>query len=310
MGSATAARRTPHAQPAVWSATAATVVRSAVPFASRSTAAISPASITSSASPTRISSPAARKRCTSSAGSDWQSTTRRRARPAWSSTISSSDPSWPGVPVGYPSSTTVQGPRSRSASPSSTRARVRAGATAEPRGTCGIRCSPASCRARRRSLHTRSGSAPPRARFSQTSPGGEVGPAAHEATPRVFPAPVGPDTRVTIPPTPASRSSLRPCRGNVQDGTRGTPARTRDSASTSDATIARLMTPSVPRRLAPPQATTSEGEVSSPPRHLTPGDPGTGLDQLVAPGEGHGFLTRVGTELPIEGLHVALHRVG
>ena len=55
--------------------------------------AISPSSITRSASLTRTSSPAARNRCTSRAGSAWQSRTSRSGPPAWSSTISSSDPS-------------------------------------------------------------------------------------------------------------------------------------------------------------------------------------------------------------------------
>ena len=101
------------------------------------------------------------------------------------------------------------------------------GRTQDLAGTGGRRCSPASCRPCRSSRQTRSGSSPPRARFSQTTPGGDVGPATQEATPRVLPAPVGADTRVTIPPVPTSRRWLSPSRGSVHWGTTGTPARAR-----------------------------------------------------------------------------------
>ena len=68
------------------------------------------------------------------------------------------------------------------------------GRTQVPRAPVGGAAAPASCSPRRSSRQTRSGSSPPRARFSQTTLGGEVGPATHEATPRVFPAPVGAET--------------------------------------------------------------------------------------------------------------------
>ena len=154
--------------------------------ASRSTSATSSSSMTRSASVTLTSSSAAAKRCRSRAGSPLLSRTSRSRRAACSSTSPAPPPAGPGSRWG-----TRPAPRSRGPV---AQCLAELDQPVEPvtivpaaRDAGGRTCSPA-CRKRSPSrLHTRSGSAPPRARLIHTSSGGEVGPAAQEATPCVFP---------------------------------------------------------------------------------------------------------------------------